>query len=334
MTTSGTVGQTTLDLAKLMETVYRRCGIQPSAITPELVEIAKQNLFLLFNNFSNRGINLWCLDRGLLGIRESKSGYTLPVGTIDILNLSYRQPREAQPNAISVFVGIGGRIKYTFDAPVKLPLFRITTIADYPNVSFTIAGSANGILYTDVKSVALADYITGERYWYGVDPSPEYRYWKLTITSAHDPANLAVNWYSSYTDLVMSRLNRYEYEALPNKRSEGGTSLQFMLDRAMSPILTLWPVPNTEDNCLAPVLHRQVQDVGNDLTATIEVPDRWLDAFLWNWAGMCAVEVPTVPTDRIQLCQQMAGQSLINAEGEERDNSPISLAPNIGVYTK
>lgn len=334
MATSGTMGQTSMDIAKLIEKTYRRCSIPTGAITPELIDIAKENLFLLFNNFSNRGINLWCLDRELLGLRLSKAGYALPIGTIDILNLAYRQTYAALPTASNVFVGVGGRIEYDFGVAVSLPLFRVTTAVGYAGVSYTLAGSTDGISYADIKTILLADYTAGERYWYGMDPAPEYRYWKLTITSAHAPDNLAVSWYSRYTDLVMSRLNRSDYEALPSKRFEGVPSLQFMLDRAMSPLLTLWPVPNTEDNCLAPVLHRQIQDVGNSLTATIEVPDRWVDSVLWELASMCAVEVPAVPADRIALCQQQAATSLSNAEAEERDNSPIRVAPDISGYTR
>jgi hypothetical protein len=46
------------------------------------------------------------------------------------------------------------------------------------------------------------------------------------------------------------------------------------------------------------------------------------------------MELPQVPMDRIQYLEGQAEKYLNLAEAEERDRSPIYLAPNISVYTK
>ena len=213
-------------------------------------------------------------------------------------------------------------------------MFGIKPTASYTDVSFTFAQSSNGVSFSTVLTKTLQDFSVNTNYWFSVDPIGQQQYYRLTITSAHTSAAMVARLISQYADIPCARMNRDDWFALPNKEQTGTRALQYFFNRQMTPNLTTWPIVNSEQDCLALVTHRQVQDVGNDLTATIEVPDRWLDAVLWELAAMCAVETPQVPQDRIQMTQQMAAQALVNAEGEERDTAPIFLAPNIGVYTR
>jgi len=86
MATSGTVGNTVINTAKLLEKAIRRCGLSPQALTPETVETAREDLFMLLLSLSNRGLNLWCIDKKLLALNVGQGTYTLPVGTQSILN--------------------------------------------------------------------------------------------------------------------------------------------------------------------------------------------------------------------------------------------------------
>ena len=330
MTTSGTVGQTTLDVAKIIEKSYRRCGIPTGSITPELIDIARDNLFLLFNNFSNRGINLWCVDQPILGTRTSKAKYDMPVGTIDVLNAQHRQPQMVDVSETNT---TAFQKDMDFGAAQQIALFAIHPHTNANGVVAYLQYSTDNLSWYTAWGTSAVSYTINEHYWYAIDPSATARYWRLTIPAPFTVNDFTVSMCSGWTDLIMQRLNRDDYMALPNKRPEADKSLQYFFDRQISPTMTLWPVPNNELNCLALVTHRQIQDVGA-MTNTIEVPDRWQDAFSWGLAAMNAVEVPTVPQDRIQLCQTQASQSLVNAEGEERDSAPIFLQAGIGVYTK
>lgn len=323
MATSGTVGATSFNVATLIEKAYRRCNVLPGLVTPELIDIAKQNLFLLFNNFSNRGINLWCIDKPLIGVTAHKAEYSLPIGTIDVLNAMYRKPIAAAVT-LATNTTTSQSFNLATDTAITLIGFKIGTQA----ASVTISVSDDDVTYTSIIS-QVKTFTVGDWHWIAIEPTIPSQYWRIAFPTATTITSYVLS--ASFTDLVISRLNRDDYQGLPNKRAEGATSLQYWMNRQIVPTMTLWPVPNDELACLYLVTHRQIQDVGT-MVNTIEIPDRWADAVLWGLAAMCAVEIPTMPADRIQLCLQMAADSLHNADSEERDNSPIYLAPNISVY--
>jgi uncharacterized NAD(P)/FAD-binding protein YdhS len=74
-------------------------------------------------------------------------------------------------------------------------------------------------------------------------------------------------------------------------------------------------------------------DVGA-LYNEVEIPQRWYEAVLMNLAHRMSMELPNVPTDKIQYLETQAVKFLLEAEQEERDHSPIYWAPNISVYTR
>ena len=78
---------------------------------------------------------------------------------------------------------------------------------------------------------------------------------------------------------------------------------------------------------------RQVMDVGA-LTSQLEIPDRWMLAVQSMLAHQMSIELPGVDIQRIQYLEGQAEKYFQMAELEERDKSPIYLAPNISVYTR
>jgi len=70
------------------------------------------------------------------------------------------------------------------------------------------------------------------------------------------------------------------------------------------------------------------------LNGELEVPQRWYEAVLMNLSHRMSLELPGVQLDRIGYLEKMAAQYLNDAESEERDKSPIYLAPNISCYTR
>jgi hypothetical protein len=77
----------------------------------------------------------------------------------------------------------------------------------------------------------------------------------------------------------------------------------------------------------------QIQDVGK-LSGQLAIPDRWLMAIQNMLAHQMAQIMPGVEAGRITYLENQAEKYFQMAEQEERDKSPIYLAPNIGVYTK
>ena len=79
---------------------------------------------------------------------------------------------------------------------------------------------------------------------------------------------------------------------------------------------------------------RYIMDITADTTQTVDVPQRWYDAVVYNLALKLAEELPEVQSDVQMVLAPRALTALMSAQAEERDNSPIYFSPNIGVYTR
>jgi len=92
MATSGTIGNTVINTAKLVEKALRRCGLSPASATAETAETAKEDLYMLLMSMSNRGLNLWCIDSQTVPLVIGQAVYVLPPGTLDVLNINLATP--------------------------------------------------------------------------------------------------------------------------------------------------------------------------------------------------------------------------------------------------
>ena len=70
------------------------------------------------------------------------------------------------------------------------------------------------------------------------------------------------------------------------------------------------------------------------LNQIVEIPQRWYEAILMMLSHRMSLELPAVQTDRIGYLEGQAEKYFNMAEQEERDKSPLYLAPNVSVYTR
>jgi len=89
MAYSGTVGQTVITVQQLIDHGARRCGKLAEELTVEQVQSAKESLFILLSNIANQGINYWAINKLVVGLKPDQYIYSLPVGTVDALNVLY-----------------------------------------------------------------------------------------------------------------------------------------------------------------------------------------------------------------------------------------------------
>lgn len=91
MTTSGTVNTTQYPVNKIIEQALRRCGIASSTINAEMLQVGRDNLFLLLTSaLANRGLNLWEVKRASLSLTIGVASYDLPDGCVDLLNMLFK----------------------------------------------------------------------------------------------------------------------------------------------------------------------------------------------------------------------------------------------------
>ena len=325
MATSGTVATTTLDTAVLIDHAVRRCGLASSSQTPETVEIAKQNLYLLLLNLANRGLNLWCVENELYGLSTAQREYALNPGTLRLLNVIYSQNSRVTgtdtvaANSVTTDLAVATKVvRYGFK----------------PTASFTDAVtfsySTDGVTFTIAQSLASQDWVGGSWYWFDLDPTLEYQYFQVASAT-----NFTLDEFylcNTYTDSTMTQFNRDEWTQQSNKFNAGRPSTNYYFDKTVSPTISLWPAPNNDYDVVNMWRHRFVQDVGS-LTQQVEVPQQWMEAIVWQLAARLAYELPGVDQGRRTEVVQASERFLADAELSETDGAPIYMFSNVDVYT-
>ncbi len=326
MATSGTIGNTVINSAKLLEKAIRRCGLSPQALTPEIVSTASEDMFMFLMGMSNRGLNLWCIDHRLMSLVSGKKTYVLPVGTTDVLNLLFCTPVQAD---YTLVIGATEATASNTDSAIDVVRYGIK-FSVLPTTSFLFETSPDGVAWTIVSTVT--DLPTVDQYgWYEVDPRLTGQYFRVSSPTLGTVTDLVL--VTSIREIVVSAFNRDDYASQPNKNTSSNTSLNFWFEKLVTPQITLWPVP-TDDTChLSLFRYRQIQDIGL-LTDEIELPMRWFEAITWHLAARLAFELPGVDPARRAEVIQMANGMTIEVEGGETDSSPTYFAPNISCYTR
>lgn len=316
-----TIGQTTIQLSKIIDHAVRRIGLPAEAQTPEIINTAKDNLFLLLTSLVNKGINYWCLDEQFVTLVENQVKYTLPDGTVDIFDTNYRTVTDTSGTDTSYATSFVRE----FTEATETRLIRLDSST---SGTITLSYSTDGVSYTTHSTITH----DGTDKWYGIDPTIDDVFLKLSVSTGTLSVT-SLTTCSAYNDVPLYRMNRTQYMNLTDKYTPG-TPYQFWVDRQLTPVIWIWQVPNSTaaGNCIQFIRHHQISDIGS-LTETIDIPIRWHEAVIWQLAKNLALELPNTPPERVKICLEAADKSTFEAELEERDNSPISFAPDIGVYT-
>ena len=318
MAYSNTVSQTVFNTRKVIENAVRRCKLTAQQITSEYVDIANDQLYLLLGNLANQGVPLWCIEKLIVPLYSGNGLVNLPTRIVDILNSNLRYLLQVSgtdtDTSTTHTVAFGGA---TFVTTVGI----LWTQASVP---IALERSDDFITWTTVQEET-PEAVAGEWSWYDLDTSIATSYFRVRATTGtlgFDQIYLG----NTPTEIPLARLNRDDYTNLPNKSFLSNRPLQYWFNRSIpNPQMYLWPVPNAQAEVYQLTLwcHRYI----------MEVPQRWYDAIVSGLAAMLALELPDVDPQMIPLLDAKAAQSLATAQAEERDNSPIMIAPNISMYT-
>lgn len=326
MTTSGTVGTTTIDTALVLEHAFRRCKVKAAMQTPENVALAKENLYLLLLSLANRGLNLWCVETAYLGLNAGQATYEMPTGTIDVLNAIVSQPTQATGTDTTAATSIATELS----ADTTIVRIGVKMSSVTASDTLTLAQSADGVAWTTISTHTKTDWATGEMYWFALDPSVENLHFRASFANATTFTEFYLA--SAINDQPLTQWNRDTWAALNDKNTQASTPSNYYYERKIDPRMTLWPVPSGDYNHLTLFRHRQVQDVGT-LTQTLEIPQRWVEGIIWQLTLRLAFELEEVPPALITTITQMADTFLKEVEREETDGATLFLQPNISGYT-
>lgn len=227
MITSGSANFN-LDIVESIEEAYERAGVEIR--TGYQFKSARRSINLLFQEWANRGINLWTVEQGSILLNVGQVEYDLPPDTVDLLEHVIRQND----------------------------------------------GNA-----------------------------------------------------SLQTDLQITRIALPTYATLPNKLTTG-RPIQIYIDRqARWPKIKIWPAANQTGYTLVYWRLRRIQDAGDVGSYNLDLPFRFLPAFVAGLAYYVALKTPGAE-QRIGLLKQNYDEAFNLAASEDRDKAPVRIVPNIG----
>lgn len=328
MAFSNTVSQTVFNTRRVIDNAIRRCKLSAQQITAEYIDIANDQLYLFLSDLANQGAPLWCIEKQIYPLYDGVGDITMTDGTVDILNSNFRWLQ--QVTGTNVDTSTTRTVTFTTDIFVANVGIYWTAAA----VPIALERSDDGAIWTTIQTET-PTATAGQWTWFDLDSSVAARYFRVRATSgtlSFSQIYLA----NTPTEIPLARMNRDDYTNLPNKAFQSNRPLQFWFDRQVdNPIMHMWPVPNEAATVCQIVVWRQryIMDVGT-MTQDIEVPQRWLEAIVSGLAAKMALELVEVDVNLIPILDQKAAIALNIAQMEERDNSPMMIAPNISPYTR
>jgi hypothetical protein len=353
MAYSGTYGNTVITVQSLIDHGARRCGKLAEELTSEQVLSARESLYFLLSNLINIGIQYWAIDKKVYGFTPDRYIYDLPNGGNDVLNALYRwmdRPNGAYTSSA------GGTVANLYDGDVQTictqtsangnisvnygtsnPVY-IGSIGILPAATgtwsliyeYSIDGSTWNTL-VDLGSVAV---VNNEWLWTDIDNGQNVAYYRVRAYNGTTLSLRELYLGNNSTEITMSRLNRDDYTNLPNKNFTANQPFQYWFNRTIpNSQIYLWPTPQNAFYQMTVWYSRQIMDVG-DLYGELEIPQRWYLAVVSMLAHQMSLELPAVDMARVAYLETQANKYLAQAEEEERDKSPIYIAPNISVYTR
>lgn len=355
MAYSGTTNQTKVNVAQLIEYAFRDAGKTAEEQTPELINAARQSLFYILQNLSNRGVNLWLLENYLTGPLATTQRMALPPGTIDVREANWVYVTNT--SASEYLPVVNPDSPSVFD--MSLDLVSTSTIGDNwfgvqyqqaqavyyvgfngyasgggtTTYNFAYEVSDDGVTWETVQQFPATTLADKEWAYFNINITPLHMYYRLRETVASTFSIRQIVFSTSQQVIPLARLNRDDYWNLPNKQFPSVRSLQFWYDRQIDPGMYLWPVPNNDFQLFQLILEKEMQDVGS-LTNELYVPNRWIGAIQKALSHQLAMQIPGVEMTRVQYLEQQANIWYDQAAAEERDKSPIYFQPNISYYTR
>jgi hypothetical protein len=127
-------------------------------------------------------------------------------------------------------------------------------------------------------------------------------------------------------DLTLNRVSREYYLNIPNKLTPG-RPVQYYVDRQITPILYIWPKPNTDYYVVVNKLVR-MDDAAAGVN-TMQLPFRFYPCLA---AGLAYYLSMKKAPERTQMLRAAYEEEFDRAAGEDRDRAALKLTPVQNFY--
>jgi|TARA_R100001480_G_scaffold44093_2_gene57246 hypothetical protein len=277
-----------IDVAEYIEEAFERCGLELR--TGYDLKTAKRSLNLLFADWANRGLNQWTIDQTSITLASGISEY--PAGTLTL----------SVASSASFSVGeviTGGSSSATASITSKPTATSVATTV--PSGTFssgeTITGGTSGATTTVSAAQDLSD-----------------------VQSTIDILSTVVT--RDGTDFEIDRLSRSEFLNIPTKTQTGRPS-QFFLDRQITPVLKIWPVPDNNTDIVKFNRLTRIEDADN-FTNTVDVPFRFYPCLA---AGLAYYLSMKKNPQMMGMLKSVYEEEMIRAMEEDRDRASFKISP-------
>ena len=130
------------------------------------------------------------------------------------------------------------------------------------------------------------------------------------------------------TDIAMTRLSRSEYSNIATKSSTGRPN-QFLIDKQLSPTITVWPTPDSSNTY---TIHMNVltrMDDADSATNTMEVPFRFYPCLTAGLAYYLSMKKAPQLTPQLKAIYD---EEFNRAMDADEDRASFRIAPNLRSY--
>ena len=326
MAYSGTVSTTTFNALKVVDHAFRRCRLPAQAISAEMQTYALESLYLFLSELASIKTPSWCIEKMVLPMYENQPIVTLPLGTVEVLNLNYRTLQQVTGTTTTTSTS------YTVNFTTQTVVDTVGIEWSGASTPLTFQVSTNGTVWVTVGTFT-DTASAGEIVWVDISGALAYQYFRITAISTFNYTVVSLG--NMPQEIPLGQLNRDSYVNQSNKVFPGRPSSYYFQRDLIRPVAYLWPAPFSAAEQAQLVLwrHRQIMDTAN-LQQDVEVPQRWLNAIIDGLSAEVAAETPQVDPQIMAVLEQKAAMSLQRAWDGDNDGSPIQINPGIGVYTK
>lgn len=304
MATSGTFTFNP-SLGELTLYAFNLCGLRNTSLLQEHMESARMASNLMLARWANQGVNLWAVDKVVVPLAQEVP-ITGASGTGAIATLTYA-------SVDTPVYTVGTTITVTGMNPSSYNGNHVVVSSSPGQVSF--ASTATGAFVSGGLCEAPNDVST-----FSVDPTT-VMILDAYVTNDDSGANI---------DRIILPISRTEYASYPNKEQSGYPTV-FWFDRLISPTVTLWPVPNTDNGPqeLKYYRVRRLQDSGYASGQTVEIPYLWLEAFAYGLAQRLSM---IWSPEKVPLLQPFADEAYRIASEQNIEQANQYISPQVSGY--
>ena len=277
-----------IDVAEYIEEAFERCGLEVRTVYD--LKTAKRSMNLLFADWANRGLNQWTIDQTSITVASGVSEY--PAGTL----------------TLSVASSASFSVGETITGGTSAATASITSKPSTSSVATTIPGGtfSNGETITGGTSAATTTVSAVQ---------------DLTdVQSTIDILSTVVT--RDGTDFEIDRLSRSEFLNIPTKTQTGRPN-QFFLDRQITPVLKIWPVPDNNTDILKFNRLTRIEDA-DAFTNTVDIPFRFYPCLAAGLAYYLSMKKNPQMMGPLKAVYE---EEMIRAMEEDRDRASFKISP-------